>query len=116
MIVTVDAELQRWSRAGVPPRSDHPKGRLIDSRQRLNATNDFLVKIDHLRRCLSVEDGGHVDGEDVSRIHPGLGPLQCEQCRHEHARAGEQNERSADLCDDEDTLPTFAAGDSRAAA
>src|SRR5947208_17020697 len=73
MIVTVDAELQRWPRAGVPPRSDHPKGRLVDSRQRLDATNDFLVKIDHLRRCSPVEDGGHVDGEDVARIHPGFG-------------------------------------------
>jgi hypothetical protein len=91
MIVTVGTELQRWPRASIPPGSDHPEGRLVYSRKRIDATNDFLIIIEYLLLCFSIEDGGRIDREYVPRIQSGLSLLQCEQCRHQHARAGEQN-------------------------
>ena len=116
VIVTVGAKLQSGTGAGIAPGSNHPEGGLIHARKRINATYDFLVKIDHLLARLSVKDSGNVDGEDVARVHPGLCPLQCEQRSDHHTRAGQQYERCADLRDDEYSLAAFAAGDWNAAA
>src|SRR5207249_689548 len=70
--VTVGAELQAGTRTGIAPGSDHPEGGLIDTWKGINATYDFLVKIDNLLACLSIKDGGDVDGKDVARVHAGL--------------------------------------------
>src|SRR5581483_969511 len=115
MIVTVAAELQRWSGAGIAPWSDHPERGLVHAWKRIDATNDFLVVIEQLLLCLSVEHGRGIDCEDVTRIHAGILPLQCKQCGHQHARADEENERCANLCDYEDALATFATSDLAAA-
>src|SRR5438093_4133225 len=90
--VTVSAELQAGTRTGIAPGSDHPEGGLIDTWKGINATYDFLVKIDNLLACLSIKDGGDVDGKDVARVHAGLRPLQCEESSDQHTRAGQQHE------------------------
>ena len=69
VIVTIGAELQAGTGAGIAPGSDHPEGGLIHTRKRIDAADDFLVKIDHLLVRLSVRHGGNVDGEDVARVH-----------------------------------------------
>ena len=88
VIVTRGTELQSGTGADIAPGSDHPKSGFIDARKRIDATYDFLVKIDNLLLCLSVKDGGNIDGKDMARIHTGLCSLQREQRSHDYARAG----------------------------
>ena len=90
--MTIGAELQAGTGAGIAPRSDHPKGGRIDTRKRINATDDFLVKIDNLPACLSVEYRGNVYRKDTARVHTGPRPLQRDECGEQHARASEQHE------------------------
>src|SRR5262249_52132178 len=110
VIVTIRAKLQGGTRAGITPGSDHPEGGLIDTWKRVNTAYDFLVKIDNLLARLSVKHGGNIDGKDMARVHTGLRPLQCKECSHHHTCAGQQHKRCADLCYDEDTLASLAAG------
>ena len=86
--VTIGTELQSGTGADIAPGSDHPESGLIDARKRIDATYDFLVKIDNLLPCLAVKYGGNIDGKDMARVHTGLRPLQCEQRSHDHTRAG----------------------------
>src|SRR5262249_1112100 len=44
VIMTIRAKLQRGTGAGIAPGSNHPKGRFVHARKRINATNDFLIK------------------------------------------------------------------------
>ncbi|MGH8525480.1 MAG: hypothetical protein ACREXY_15140, partial [Gammaproteobacteria bacterium] len=87
VIVTIGAELQRGTGAGIAPGSNHPEGCLSDTWKGINATYDFLVKIDNLLACFSVKYGRNVDGKNMARVHTGLRPLQCEKSSHHHTRA-----------------------------
>src|SRR5262249_36521042 len=116
MIMTVSTELKRGARAGVAPWSHHPKGRLIHSRERVDATNDFLVIVEQLMLCFSVEDGGRVDGENVARVHAGPRPLQCEKGSDDDTCAGQQHKRGTDLCYNKHALTAPGAGCPNAAA
>src|SRR5215469_17455489 len=116
MIMTVGTKLQRWPRTGVAPWSHHAKGRFVHSRERLDPTNDFLVIVEQLPLCFSVEDGGRVDGENVARVHAGPRPLQCEKGSDDDTCAGEQDKRRSDLCYNKQTLTALGAGCPKAAA
>src|SRR4029453_2614574 len=72
VIVTIRAKLQSGTGAGIAPGSNHPEGGFIDARKRINATNDFLIKIDKLLARLPVKHSGDVDGEKMTRVHTGL--------------------------------------------
>src|SRR4029077_4782881 len=113
---TIGAELQGWTGAGIAPGSDHPEGGPIDTWKRINATYDFLIKIDDLLGRLSLKYRGNVDGKDMARVHTSLRPLQCHERSDQHARAGQQHEGCADLRHDEDPLATLAARYTDAAA
>src|SRR6266481_9095333 len=108
--VAIGGELQGGTGADIAPGSDHPECGLIDTWKRINATYDFLVKIENLLACLPVKYGGNVDGEDMARVHTSARPLQREERSDNHTRAGQQHERCADLRYNEHTLTAFAAG------
>src|SRR2546421_242748 len=64
VIVTIGAELQSGTGAGVAPGRDHPERSPVDTRKRINTTDDFLVKIDNLLICLPVKYGWNINGKD----------------------------------------------------
>src|SRR5262249_51265457 len=108
--MTIGTELQGRTGADVAPGSNHPVSGPIDTWKRINATYDFLVKIDNLLPCLSVKYRGNVDSKDMARVHTGLRPLQCKERTDDHTRPGQQHERCAYLRYNKHTLTTLAAG------
>ena len=113
--MTVGGELE--SEAAIAPWNRHAESGLVHAGQRINATNRFLVEIDHLLRCFSVGHNGNVDREDVARVETGLRRLQRDQRSDHGTCAGQQHEGCSDLYHREDALAAAgAAGDPDAAA
>jgi len=90
--MTIRRKLQGWTGADIAPGCDHPERSPIHTWKRINATHDFLVKIDNLLACLSVKHGWNVDRKDMARVHTGVRPLQCEKRSDDHTRPGQQHE------------------------
>src|SRR6266446_6444277 len=115
MNMTVGGELE--AETAIAPGNNHAESGLADAGQRINATNRFLIEIDHLPRCFSVGHNGNVDREDVACVETRLRRLQRDQ-RGDHCTcAGQQHEGCSDLYHREDSLAAAgAAGDPYAAA
>src|SRR5439155_15400108 len=64
MNITVGGELEARTEAAIAPGNNNAESGLGHAGKRINATNRFLVEIDHLLRRFSVGHNGDVDGED----------------------------------------------------
>src|SRR5260370_28432667 len=93
----------------IAPGNNHAESGLADAWQRINATNRFLIEIDHLLRCFSEGYSGNVDGEDVARVETRPRRLQRDQRSDHRTCAGQQHEGRSDLCYREDPLAAARA-------
>src|SRR5262245_20582850 len=90
--VTIGTELQSRTGTGIAPRGVQSEGSLFNTGKCINATYDFLVKINNLLACLAVKNCGNIDGKDTPRVHTSLCSLQRDERTEQHAGAGQQHE------------------------
>ena len=83
----ITGKLQAYAARAVAPGYDHAKCRALHARQRINAANGFLIKVDHLLIGLAERHRRDVNREDVTHVQPRLGPLQLDQRCDQHACA-----------------------------
>ncbi len=115
MNVAVSRELE--GDAAVAPGRIHAESSGVHAGYGIDPANRLLIEIYNLLRRFSVGHDGNVDDQDVTRVEARSRPLQRDQRRDQHSRAGQQHERGRDLCHREDPLAAArAAGDSYAAA
>src|SRR5919109_2183651 len=116
--VAIARELQAGAvEAAIAPRSRHAVSSPGHTWQSINAADRFLIKVDDLLGRFVVAHYRDVDGEDMTRVHAGLGGLHGNESFQEHAGASEEHEGSRNLDDGKRAQAAIGAtGDANAAA
>ena len=100
----------RFEEAFVPPRHGRADRDPLHAGHLTHAPDDLSVEAGDLLRFARVGHDRHVQRQDVACLEPRMRPLQTEQRRQQHARAGEQDERGGNLRDREEPEASVGGG------